>query len=53
MYKLAGKDETGRQIRMIHRIADDAWIPMDNGNTDYQEFLRWCEQGNTPEPADE
>ncbi len=25
----------------------------DQANTDYQEFVRWCEQGNTPEPADE
>ena len=24
----------------------------DPANTDYQEFLRWCEQGNTPEQAD-
>jgi hypothetical protein len=22
-------------------------------NTDYQAFLRWCEEGNTPLPADE
>ena len=28
-------------------------IPFNQDNTDYQEFLRWCEQGNTPEPADE
>ena len=25
----------------------------DEANTDYQAFLRWCEEGNTPEPADE
>jgi hypothetical protein len=25
----------------------------DEANTDYQEFVRWCEQGNTPLPADE
>ena len=28
-------------------------IPLAPANTDYQEFLRWCEQGNTPLPADE
>lgn len=22
-------------------------------NTDYQAFLRWCEEGNTPLPAEE
>ena len=25
----------------------------DPANTDYQAFLRWCEEGNTPLPADE
>ena len=25
----------------------------DPTNTDYQAFLLWCEQGNTPEPANE
>jgi hypothetical protein len=28
-------------------------IPFDSANTDYQAFLRWCEEGNTPLPADE
>ncbi len=52
MYKLAGKDETGRQINMIHRIADNAWIPMDSGNTDYQAYLKWVSEGNIAEQAD-
>ena len=25
----------------------------DPDNTDYQEYLRWLEAGNTPEPAEE
>lgn len=25
----------------------------DPANTDYQAYLRWCEEGNTPEPAEE
>ena len=37
----------------VIRLTDGAWVPFDPANTDYQEFLRWCEQGNTPEPADE
>jgi len=37
----------------IKRIADGANIPMDEANTDYQAFLKWCDEGNTPTPADE
>jgi hypothetical protein len=37
----------------ILRIADNAFIPFDPDNTDYQAYLKWLEEGNTPEPADE
>ena len=37
----------------VQRQSDKAFIPFDPANTDYQEYLRWCEQGNTPLPADE
>jgi hypothetical protein len=37
----------------ILRIADNAFIPTDPANTDYQQYLAWLEAGNTPEPADE
>lgn len=46
MYKLLKNNEG------VHR--EDGWnIPFDPANTDYQQYLAWLEEGNTPEPADE
>lgn len=43
----------GQPAQCIKRLADGASIPMDEQNVDYQEYLKWCSEGNQPEPADE
>lgn len=35
---------------MILRFPDYAWIPFDQANIDYQKYLEWINEGNTPEP---
>jgi hypothetical protein len=41
------------EVVSITRLSDNACIPFDPDNTDYQAYLKWCAEGNTPLPADE
>ncbi len=46
-------NERGIVDSVIKRLADNAFIPFDPANTDYQAYLRWLEAGNQPLPAEQ
>jgi hypothetical protein len=46
MYKKIKNDND-----VIQRLSDGAFIPKDPANTDYQEYLEWVAEGNTPEES--
>lgn len=52
MYKLI-KDPIIKDIKVVQRLDDNAFIPFDPANMDYQAYLKWLDEGNTPLPADE
>ena len=52
MYKLV-KNILGGDPKIVQRLSDNAFIPFDPANTDYQEYLQWLAEGNEPLPADE
>ena len=55
MYKLYKDVRTNEIVSVVKTNTDGkVWsIPFVEANTDYQEYLEWLAEGNTPEPADE
>ncbi len=52
MYQLL-PDTIFGAAKCIKRLADNAFVPFDPANTDYQQYLKWLAEGNEPLPADE
>ena len=50
-YKLI-KDSLTGEVLFVQR-SDNAIIPFDPANIDYQAYLKWLSEGNEPIPADE
>ena len=46
MYKLT-------KYNNIHRLSDNAFIPLEQSLPEYQAYLEWLDEGNVPLPADE
>lgn len=46
MYKIYTDIE---KSNCLLRVIDNTWIPMEEINPNYQEYLKWLEEGNTPE----
>ena len=52
MYKLYNIPSPSSD-KAILRVSDNAHIPFDPANTDYQAYLAWLDEGNEPLPPDE
>jgi len=51
-YKKQKTVRDGEVANNILRIEDNSFIPFDPANRDYQEYLKWLEDGGVPEEAD-
>ena len=53
MYKLLNANTEYQTLIIENSNGSVTSIPFDPANTDYQAYLKWLSEGNTPLPADE
>lgn len=53
MYKQVKNLDGSLHDQVIKRLSDNAFIPFDPANTDYQAYLKFLAEGGQPLPADE
>lgn len=53
MYKLIEIIDAWSSTKAVQRLSDNACIPFDPDNSDYQAYLKWLSEGNTPLSSDE
>ena len=52
MYQLVKPKFQNQEPRSVKRLSDNAFIPFDSANTDYQAYLAWVAEGNVPLAVD-
>ena len=53
MYKLLPISFGLTEHNCVFNLEQNLYIPFDPDNTDYQAYLKWVSEGNTPLPAEE
>lgn len=54
LYRLLKTPITQVVESVVKKNEEKPWefIPFDDSNCDYQEYLKWLVEGNTPDPAE-